>query len=303
MNGRIDAERILDAYLAPEADRLPDRVLDAALADIARTPQRRALRVPWRFRFMPALTRTTAIAAVALAVAVGAGGMIYINSTRPGDVGGPATPSPTIATTPAPTLTPSGSQVARGIASWRTHTSDVHGLTISYPDDWSVFESATRKWQSGDTPFGDLRPFTDTFVSPGAGDAQIAMFAWNMEAGEGIDLDSVADLKTWGETFCDDVGASSCEDFTQRAVPMCHDVGGDDCRAAILVPTAEGQWAFFGDWISMLFTGNPDLVTVVFISREDGFPPAARYGGSVELLKSILTTMDVRTPRPGRNPG
>ena len=32
MNARIDTERILDAYLAPEADRLHDRVMDAALA-------------------------------------------------------------------------------------------------------------------------------------------------------------------------------------------------------------------------------------------------------------------------------
>ena len=53
MNGTVDTERILDAFLAPEADRLPDRVIDAALADIARTPQRRALRVPWRFHYMP----------------------------------------------------------------------------------------------------------------------------------------------------------------------------------------------------------------------------------------------------------
>ena len=34
MKARSDTERILDAYLAPEADRLADRVIDAALADI-----------------------------------------------------------------------------------------------------------------------------------------------------------------------------------------------------------------------------------------------------------------------------
>ncbi len=38
------------------------------------------------------------------------------------------------------------------------------------------------------------------------------------------------------------------------------------------------------------------MVQVVVVAREDGFPSAARYGGSVELLKSILTTMDVWTP-------
>ena len=74
MNGQADTERILDAYLAPEADRLPDRVIDAALADIARTPQRRALRVPWRFPPCLLSTRATGIAAVALVAVVGAGG-------------------------------------------------------------------------------------------------------------------------------------------------------------------------------------------------------------------------------------
>ena len=87
MNGQIDAERILDAYLAPEADRLPDRVLDAALADIARTPQRRALRVPWRFPNMHALSRATGIAAVALVAVVGAGALFYLTSNRPGGAG------------------------------------------------------------------------------------------------------------------------------------------------------------------------------------------------------------------------
>jgi hypothetical protein len=35
-------------------------------------------------------------------------------------------------------------------------------------------------------------------------------------------------------------------------------------------------------------------MVVVVIGREDGFPSAARYGGSVQLLKSILATMHVR---------
>jgi len=70
MTGRIDVERILDAYLAPEADRLPDRVIEASLSEIARTPQRRALRVPWRFTPMHGFARA-AIAAVVVAVVGG----------------------------------------------------------------------------------------------------------------------------------------------------------------------------------------------------------------------------------------
>ena len=93
MNARTDTERILDAFLAPEADRLADRVIDAALADIARSPQRRALRVPWRFPTMPAISRATGIAAVALVAVVGAGGLLFLNSKGPGGPGGSPTPT------------------------------------------------------------------------------------------------------------------------------------------------------------------------------------------------------------------
>jgi hypothetical protein len=109
MKARSDTERILDAYLAPEADRLADRVIDAALADIARTPQRRALRVPWRFPLMPALSRATGVAVVALVV-VGAGTLFYLNS-KPDGSGSQGTPLPTATPTPAPTVAPTAAVI------------------------------------------------------------------------------------------------------------------------------------------------------------------------------------------------
>ena len=298
MTGRTTAERILDAYLAPQAERLPDRVIEAALADIARTPQRRALRVPWRIPTMPALSRATGIAAVALVAVVGTGGMIYLNSNSPSGPGAATSSVPTQAPTTAPTGAPNpgSSDVALGITGWKTYTSELRGFTLGYPADWSVNAPATRTWQAGDEFFGDSWPYADTFVSPGEGDASIGLFVWEMPAGEGVDLDSVPGLKAWAETFCSDVGASSCEEFTERAVPMCLNAGGDSCRGAILVPTAGAQYAFFMDWPSAMFTNVPDLVRVVVVARDDSFPSAARYGGSVELLKAILTTMDVWTP-------
>jgi hypothetical protein len=151
MNGHIDAERILDAYLAPEADRLPDRVLDAALADIARTPQRRALRVPWRFPTMPALSRATGIAAVALVAVVSAGGLLYVNSKGPGGPGDSptattaVTAAPTAALTAAPTPGPTVAAVPPG--DLRSGTYVAHPLpaphaslsvTFTVPSGWAV---------------------------------------------------------------------------------------------------------------------------------------------------------------------
>lgn len=202
---------------------------------------------------------------------------------------------PSIAT---PTLPP-------GITGWTTYTSEVHGFTVGYPADWSVNAPATRNWQIGDDFPADELPYADTFVSPDQ--EAVGLFVWEMPVGEGADVESLQGLKAWAETFCNDVGASACDTFTQGAVPMCLALVADPdvvlCDAALLVPTAEAQYAFFADRGSRIFTNIPDVVTVVVVARADSFPSAAGYGGSVELLKAILTTMKpdpVRTPTPGQ---
>ena len=141
MKARSDTERILDAYLAPEADRLADRVIDAALADIARTPQRRAVRVPWRFPLMPALSRATGVAVVALVAVVGAGTFFYLNS-RPGGGGAQGTPLPTATQTPAPTVVPSATAIpplpegslAAGTYRLRPFASATTTIDVTVPD-------------------------------------------------------------------------------------------------------------------------------------------------------------------------
>ena len=100
MTGRIDAERILDAFLAPDADRLPNRVIEAALTDIARTPQRRAMRVPWRIPTMNSFAKL-AIGAAAVVVVVVAGIQFL---PRSGPSGGQ--PNPTAAPTATPAFAP-----------------------------------------------------------------------------------------------------------------------------------------------------------------------------------------------------
>ena len=299
MTSRTDTERILDAFLAPEADRFPDRVMDATLDQLARTRQRRAQRVPWRFPTMQARTRATAIAAVVLVAVVVGGGLIYLNSPSRSGVGSPAT-------TPTPTLTPgpTPAQVAPGIAAWKDYTSKQYGYHVSYPSDWNVYSPATRDWKATDGQGNaDTWPYADVFGNPESVDGDsIGVWVWDSPARAGADLTSVAGLKAWAQGFCTaapgmhDAGVSTCKASTQQATPMCLVVGTDTCRAAILVAHSGGPEAYFAE-------GIPDLVRVVSIGRPDGFAAAARYGGTVQLLKSLLTRMGVVTPQAGQVPG
>jgi hypothetical protein len=278
MSGRVDIERILDAFLTPEADRLPDRVIDAALDEIARSPQRRALRVPWRF---PPMTNTLRAAAGIAIVAIVGVGVLALNSRSPGV--GTATPTPT----PSPTVTPTPTPVASGTASWTTYTSAVHGFDMKFPDGWSS-RPATRTWRAGDTFGQDDVQYADVFSSPGNGDDQVALFVWEMPTR--ADLRSYVGLGTWAKEFCSEAIGVSCETFAEPAVPMCLDA----CSPALLVPTADAQFAFFmGSEGATEYGLGDQVVRVVVVTRKDAFPAAARFGGSVELLKMVLTTMGV----------
>jgi hypothetical protein len=141
MSGHIDAERILDAFLAPEADRLADRVIDAALADIARTPQERGLRIPRRFTNMPASLRLAAAAAIVAVVGVGV--LIY-NARSPG-IGAVPTPAPTPA--------------------WVPYTSARYGFEIAHPADWTVLPSE-RDWNENLDRAEWQSPATERFLAP-----------------------------------------------------------------------------------------------------------------------------------------
>ena len=290
MNVRTDTERILDAYLAPEPDRLADRVIDAALAHIARTPQRRALRAPWRFPDMPALSRATGIAAVALVAVVAAGGILYLNSNNSDNVGSQNTPVPTAAPTAAPTPEPTAepSFVAPGITGWKTYTSAVYDYTISYPEDWIVGARATQKWQPGEP---EDAPSSDVFFNDGD---DIAFFALQFPAPAGADLGSWDGLLAALTEMC----AKPAEFYdspcpSEGVTRMC--LGSPGCQPV----------AFFHDNVlPQAIFGDPETGTVTYIllGRMDNHPAAARYGGSVMLMKSILRQMDIREPRAGETP-
>src|SRR3954451_15210686 len=94
-----ELDRLLDFYFDDGRDELADRVIDAALDEIDHTRQRRAMRVPWRFRTMTMPLRL-ATAALIGALVLGGAFLLTGGGTRPPTGLPAATPS---AVTPPPT--------------------------------------------------------------------------------------------------------------------------------------------------------------------------------------------------------
>lgn len=233
-------------------------------------------------------------ASIAIVAVLGVGGVIYANSGAPAASRSTATPTPTPAVPPA--LLPT--DLAPESAAWTTYTSAIHGITLRHPSDWSVRAPATRSWgEPGDAFPADELPFADTFVGPGGADTAVGLAAWQMHIDVFV---GAATLKALADKSCVDVGGPSCETFTQRAVPLEFD-NGNRGGCALLVPTTKLQYAFLSDQESCLITEETSWITVLVVTREDDFPAAIRYGGSLELLRSIIATTNVW--RPGQRPG
>lgn len=105
-NGSLE-RRVADHYASEPPLRAPDRVLLTALTAIDTTPQRRGILAPWRFPAMNTFAKLTAVAVLAITIAVGAFALSRLDGP------GGRTPTPSSVQPPTPfTL----SVVARDIA-------------------------------------------------------------------------------------------------------------------------------------------------------------------------------------------
>jgi len=111
MTDQPELDRLLVAYFAEGSNELADRVIDAALDQIAHTRQRRPLRVPRR---SPTMTTPFRLATAAVIGVLAVAGAFYLLQPSQPTVGGPGpTPSTspassqaTTTTAPAPATTP-----------------------------------------------------------------------------------------------------------------------------------------------------------------------------------------------------
>ena len=247
MTSRIDSERILDAFLASEADRLSDRVIDAALTDIARTPQRRALRAPWRFSTMNNYAKLAIAAVIVVVVAIG--GLALL---RPGGSSGTgstsaATPSPTPAPSAAPSPSPAASPSPISTTGWVPFTSPRYGYTVSYPATHPGLRSAGSAPTSVSSAQRDFTFGTDRFdaekPAPGLSEntpvdlivlgpagSQIAFFGFAETIPAGTSVDDIISQSAG-------ISGVSCESepIMIDGQPGRFDVCGNDSIAVVIV--------------------------------------------------------------------
>jgi len=280
-------DRAVRDWLDDGSDRTPPAAIDAVLLAVTTTPQERDLRILRRTTQMPTYVRLAA--GIAIVAVVGVGALMYIGNS-PG-VGGAPTPSPT--PTPVASAAPSAPpSLAPGISGWKPYTSAAYGYTMSYPQGWYVASRASHKWEPGEPGTEEAAPFWDIFANDD-GDGTVMLVA-QVPAPAGADLESWDGLHAVHRELCDEPTIPGCPaDYTPTS--LCS--GQQDCAPAILELNGD-------DPMPVALIGDPEngIVTVIWIGRVDSFPTAAKYGGTVQLLKSVLTQMDVRDPQPGETP-
>lgn len=136
MTTRNDSERLLVAYLSEGMEILPDRVVDAVLAEVHQTSQR-AVFGPRRTPFMSTAIKSMVAVAAVIAVTV-----VGLNVLMPdtGGTGGPgvASPSPVTSPSPLPSASPAVSPSPEGTRMIVAGTEADGGLwlTVEPPDGW-----------------------------------------------------------------------------------------------------------------------------------------------------------------------
>ena len=224
MTAPHDLDRQLAAFLSDGPTELPDPSFDA-VRDRMETTRQRVVLGPWRVpdmsKFFPYVIGT---AAVVVAVVFG------IQILRPAEPSGPAAlPSvqPSATPSPTPSTAPSASPAASTPPLTETFTSQLHGISVSYPKGWTA-EAATEPWTDGTHQPISTDSFADdlyhpvltdhlflSFASQPLGDSTpdewvAAQMAGECPATEPIAVDGATGLITAGD--CDDMVAVATAD-------------------------------------------------------------------------------------------
>jgi len=232
MTAPHDLDRQIDAFLTDGPTELPDPSFDA-VRDRMETTRQRVVLGPWRVpdmsKFVPYAMGT---AAVVVALVAG------IQFLRPQEPSGPAAvPSvlPSAMPSSTPTTAPSVSPAASTPPLSQTFTSQVHGISVSYPEGW-IAQAATEPWtDAADEPvFSD--PVADKVYDSALADHLHLRFA-SQPIGDSTPDAWVAQLFANG-------GCAAAEPITVDGATG--RIGADDCDMVAVTTAGRGYWIALG---------------------------------------------------------
>ena len=220
MSTERDIERILDAWLAPGPNEMPDRLYHDAIDRIERTPQRRAA-WPRRFPTMFSMSKLPLAAAVA-ALAIG---LATVGLWQGRDGPGPADQAPA-ATTPSSSPSPDAGSFVDGApealrGSWSAAPrGDIPGLFLSKSiASWAIDSSFHTNFQDSSlgsrviTTGPDTFRLENVFGGQGCPQGSVGDYAWTLgDHGTSVTIGVLSDDcaaradyldGAWSRTSCD----------------------------------------------------------------------------------------------------
>ena len=223
MSTERDVNRVVTSWLEDGVTVLPDRVLDAVIAQLPATPQRRAGWLARRFPIMNSTVFRVGVAAAAVIVIAFVGYQLL-----PGrSVGGPQAPP-----TPQPTATPTVAATPVGLPEGEIPPGRYHLFESSVRYSFAL---SSELWQSSQPGFSGFIETRAAFPGPG--------FAWitpiiRLDA---VSIDPCAGTKTAVTSVDDAVTALSQIAGTSAAAPR--DLTLDGVPGKLVVLTIDGDFA------------------------------------------------------------
>lgn len=226
--------RVAEHYASEPPMRAPDRVLHAALATIETTKQQRGLAALRRYFDMPSYIKVAAAAVILIAV----GGFALLQLAPSGPGGPTATPSPTPASSPTASPIPEPTYVPPPLT--ETFTSDLHGVSLSYPEGWTA-QAATERWTNPYPPqFAD--PSGDLLYDPERDDGHLFIAIGSRPLGE-TPLD---------EFLSDYRSGEGCTPIGAIVIDGADEAFGTSCN--LVLASSDGR-----GYVLMLYTSGDDV--------------------------------------------